>query len=385
MSLGKKLIKLRVGRKLTQQEVADYLNIARQTVSKWENDKTLPPLETLQELCELYQTSISELMDHQQSGTTVKNSYLEIQKSLEKMQYQNKKRQYLSYILMVLCLISLSASIFVNKEFMKYKENLYNNNNYEYEVQKTNPFKHVYEDREMFSSTPENPTYLKVTKIDIGKKEVEISGQFILKKYSTDTNCRLLLDDKHSYLLTKLGKNIFTLNVIIPLENYSGVYLEIDDSQGKKQLERLDLNQDNSYIGIFDLVFNTHDATTTIYIPVENNKLELDTIVYEPNLTLLNDIVFDGEYFQEGTISIRLFNENQQMIFNEEIPLDTRHVFKLDEALEFGKKIYCGYQISVQTNEDWYGMTKGLYESNYTGKDIIIMDQTEPIYLYRYK
>ena len=42
MSIGKKLYELRKQKGLSQEEVADKLNVSRQTVSKWETDQSMP-------------------------------------------------------------------------------------------------------------------------------------------------------------------------------------------------------------------------------------------------------------------------------------------------------------------------------------------------------
>lgn len=54
MSLGNKLISLRKKAGLSQEEVADKLNVTRQTISKWENDQSKPELVKAKLLSELY-------------------------------------------------------------------------------------------------------------------------------------------------------------------------------------------------------------------------------------------------------------------------------------------------------------------------------------------
>ena len=54
MSFGKNLQFLRHLRgNMTQEELAEKMNISRQTVSKWELDATLPEMEKALELCKL--------------------------------------------------------------------------------------------------------------------------------------------------------------------------------------------------------------------------------------------------------------------------------------------------------------------------------------------
>jgi transcriptional regulator with XRE-family HTH domain len=61
-SFGKRLAGLRKSRKWTQEDVAAKLNLSAQAVSKWENDSSMPDLEMLVALAEIYQTTTDELL-----------------------------------------------------------------------------------------------------------------------------------------------------------------------------------------------------------------------------------------------------------------------------------------------------------------------------------
>ena len=54
MKIGANLIKLRKDRKLTQNEVAAYLNISRQAYCRYENDQREPSLEIICALADFY-------------------------------------------------------------------------------------------------------------------------------------------------------------------------------------------------------------------------------------------------------------------------------------------------------------------------------------------
>ena len=53
-NLGERLFKLRRDKKLSQEEVAEKLNVTRQTISKWETNQSLPDFDKVVPLCELY-------------------------------------------------------------------------------------------------------------------------------------------------------------------------------------------------------------------------------------------------------------------------------------------------------------------------------------------
>lgn len=75
MSLGQKLLELRRKKGLSQEEVADKLNVSRQTISKWETDASTPDFDKILPLCSLYEISSNELLtgerDEQEIGEIV--------------------------------------------------------------------------------------------------------------------------------------------------------------------------------------------------------------------------------------------------------------------------------------------------------------------------
>lgn len=62
MKFNEKLIKLRKAAGLSQEELGNKLNVARQTVSKWELGETTPEMDKLEELSDLFEISIDELV-----------------------------------------------------------------------------------------------------------------------------------------------------------------------------------------------------------------------------------------------------------------------------------------------------------------------------------
>ena len=62
MSLGDKLLDLRKKAGLSQEDVADRLEVSRQTVSKWETDQTVPELIKVKLLSQLYNVSYDYLI-----------------------------------------------------------------------------------------------------------------------------------------------------------------------------------------------------------------------------------------------------------------------------------------------------------------------------------
>ena len=69
MDLGEKLLELRKAKHLSQEEVADKLNVSRQTISKWETNSSTPDFDKIIPICELYEISTEELLTGKKEET----------------------------------------------------------------------------------------------------------------------------------------------------------------------------------------------------------------------------------------------------------------------------------------------------------------------------
>ena len=69
---GEKLKKLRQSINMTQEELADRLNVSRPAVSKWETGKGYPSLESLKDIANLFGISIDELISDEDIKTKKK-------------------------------------------------------------------------------------------------------------------------------------------------------------------------------------------------------------------------------------------------------------------------------------------------------------------------
>ena len=63
LKIGEKIKELRKAQDITQEKLADYLNISYQAVSKWENGLALPDITLLPKLANFFGVSTDELLD----------------------------------------------------------------------------------------------------------------------------------------------------------------------------------------------------------------------------------------------------------------------------------------------------------------------------------
>lgn len=62
LSIGEKIKKNRKIRDMTQSQLSTALGISRQTLSKWENNKTFPDMEKLLVLCDVFDFTLDEFL-----------------------------------------------------------------------------------------------------------------------------------------------------------------------------------------------------------------------------------------------------------------------------------------------------------------------------------
>lgn len=61
MKIGNKLNQLRKLSGMTQEQLAEKLNVSRQTISKWESDSTTPDLESIVKISRIFHVSLDDL------------------------------------------------------------------------------------------------------------------------------------------------------------------------------------------------------------------------------------------------------------------------------------------------------------------------------------
>ena len=62
MTVGERLLNLRKEKNLSQEELANILDVSRQTVSKWETDQSTPDFDKIVPLCDYFGITTDELL-----------------------------------------------------------------------------------------------------------------------------------------------------------------------------------------------------------------------------------------------------------------------------------------------------------------------------------
>ena len=85
MEIGKKLKNARVQSGMTQENVAEKINVSRQTISNWENEKSYPDIISVIELSNLYSISLDVLLKGDEKMIEHLEESTDVVKSNQKM------------------------------------------------------------------------------------------------------------------------------------------------------------------------------------------------------------------------------------------------------------------------------------------------------------
>ena len=113
MEIEKKLKEAREKAGITQEQVAEIVMVSRQTVSNWENGRSLPDIISVIKLSDLYNVSVDELLKGDQK----------MQKKIEKDATIAKTNKSVILVTATITLIALAiylVSIFVGGAFLDF-------------------------------------------------------------------------------------------------------------------------------------------------------------------------------------------------------------------------------------------------------------------------
>ncbi len=120
--LSDKIKYTRIKKEMTQLQLANHLNIVRQTVSKWEKGLSVPDADMLVKIAELFDISVSELLDinvgNDEDSKVISNQLLDINNELA---IKNRRNSLIlkvviaiivGYIVLQIVMVILSVVVF---------------------------------------------------------------------------------------------------------------------------------------------------------------------------------------------------------------------------------------------------------------------------------
>lgn len=120
MELGDRLKQARINKGFSQADVAEFLHISRQSISRWETGKTYPDIDNLVELSRYYEVSIDELLTETKILQQEINEKTEqMNKNMEEIEEKQKKLTQLfstesdeSWVLLLFTVFSIAIAPF---------------------------------------------------------------------------------------------------------------------------------------------------------------------------------------------------------------------------------------------------------------------------------
>lgn len=121
MTFGERLYELRRDKNISQEELAELLDVSRQSISKWENDKAYPEMTRLLFMSEYFDVSLDYLM----RGTEIEEKNKEATVSYKAKNMVMIWNSFISNLsdkqrklLMVLYILSICVCIAIIASFM---------------------------------------------------------------------------------------------------------------------------------------------------------------------------------------------------------------------------------------------------------------------------
>lgn len=110
MNLGNHLLSLRKSKNLSQEEVADKLNVSRQTISKWETNQSTPDFDKIIPICNLYNITTEELLT-ENKPTNKENKTIDNEELYDKARKNRAKVISLAILGYIIAIVWISVSI----------------------------------------------------------------------------------------------------------------------------------------------------------------------------------------------------------------------------------------------------------------------------------
>ena len=118
MEFAEKLITLRKSRELPQEQLADMLNVSRQSVSKWENGQVIPDVEKIVELSKTFDVTTDYLLKPSEiDELSVKTELLEQQQKQMLLREQKRTHIFKNAMYSLVIYLVLLAVFFVERYF----------------------------------------------------------------------------------------------------------------------------------------------------------------------------------------------------------------------------------------------------------------------------
>jgi putative transcriptional regulator len=112
--IGENLKTLRKQKGFSQEELAERLHVVRQTISKWEKNLSVPDADTLMQLAEILEVSVSELL-----GAKIENEHTasdvaeQLSRINEQLAIKNRRSRLIWKVFAIVLAVIVLVNIFI--------------------------------------------------------------------------------------------------------------------------------------------------------------------------------------------------------------------------------------------------------------------------------
>lgn len=116
MEVSEKILKLRKANNMTQEDLAEKLDVSRQSISKWESGQTIPELEKLVSMSEVFHVTTDYLLKPSElDELSIKTEMLEKkQEELSRENARQRKKRHCILCCVGIYLAALAIVMLVN-------------------------------------------------------------------------------------------------------------------------------------------------------------------------------------------------------------------------------------------------------------------------------
>ena len=296
MKFEEKIIILRKQNYLSQEQLAEKLNVTRQTISKWELGQSKPDMEKLTDMSKLFNVNI-EMLTNDQLKLGQNNSP-------KKKDGGNRKLVlYILIIILVMAIVTLVIRLAIDKK--ENKNNIFNKFGEIFDI--GNYSKTEFNSKFEFKTGTQSGFFLSSLIDDVitsnkKNKDQKIEVIFLNENYGTDANKVLTIKSK-----------------IKDSTNYE-ITLDYDTDGYINKITISKASGSSFDISVFNMKFETYTGTQTSFFL----KSLIDTIVTsnKKNNEHQIEVIFLGKTYGTDTSSIAMIKNELQDSLKYEVTLD---------------------------------------------------------------
>ena len=299
MKFGDNLKQIRKSKKMSQEQLAEKVNVTRQSVSKWENGESYPEMNNILELCKIFNCKLNDLIHTDMSDITS----LDDEIVMKAVKFNEKKQKEMKSLSNVIELIGKIGSIVLKVAipFIILAMILipYIVNNVEIKdneiIFKTDNIKIVDQNK------------IEIHDIIIGEFDEDISNNQVIKMFSNNSKFKII-----SYLEISIIFLLIDIIIMITILNYvEKLFNNIKNNTTPFTLDNVNYIKKISYLMISLIIISP--ISNTIFNSILSTSNEENSIELIGILEIL--IIFSMSYIFEYGYEIQ--KDSNGKIYNK--------------------------------------------------------------------